>query len=72
MEGVEAVVRRGSIKEVLSRSLYNSQVLESLLIQLQAQACNFITNKTSAQLFFCEFHKISKKISGRLLLKFWK
>ena len=33
---------------------------ESLLIKLQASACNFIKNETMAQVFSCEFCEISK------------
>ena len=32
----------------------------SFLIKLQAEACNFIKKETLAQLFSCEFYKISK------------
>ena len=32
------------------------------LIKLQVSVCNFIKNKTLAQVFFCEFCEISKNI----------
>ena len=35
-------------------------MLESLLIKLQASACNFIKNETMAQVFSCELCEISK------------
>ena len=35
----------------------------------KASACNFIKNKTLAQMFFFEFHEIFKNTSVRLLLE---
>ena len=38
----------------------NTRVWVSLLIKLQASACNFIKKETLARVFSCEFCKISK------------
>ena len=51
----EAVVRRCSVKKVFLESLPNSQenscVRVSFLINLQAEACNFIKKETLAHVF---------------------
>ena len=58
----EAVARRCSVKKVFLEILRNSQentcARVSFLIKLQA--CNFIKKETLAQVFSCEFCKISK------------
>ena len=60
----EAVYRRCSIKKVFLEILQNSQgntcARASYFIRLQAEACNFIKKETLAQVFSCEFCKISK------------
>ena len=53
-----------SVKKVLLEISQNSQenacARVSFLIKLQAGACNFIKKDTLAQVFSCEFCKISK------------
>ena len=60
----EAVIRRCSVKKVFLEILQNSQkntcARVSFLIKLQTSACNFIKKETLAQVFSCEFCKISK------------
>ena len=45
--------------EISQNSQENTFVRVSFLIKLQATVCNFIKNKTLAQVFFCEFCEIS-------------
>ena len=63
---LEAVVQRCSVKKVFLEILQNSQkntcVRVSFLMKLQASAWNFIKKETLAQVFSCEFCKISKNI----------
>ena len=63
-EGAEAVVRRCSVKKVFLEISQNSQentcARASILINLQAQACNFIKIEALAQVFSCEFCEMSK------------
>ena len=58
--------QRCSVKKVFSEVSRNSQENTfsrvSFFIKLQAQACNLIKKETLAQVFFCEFCKISKNI----------
>ena len=60
----EAVVRRCSVKKVFLEISQNSQentcARDFLLIKLQAKACNFIKKESLAQVFSCEFYKISR------------
>ena len=60
----EAVIRRFSVKkmflEISQNSLENTSARVSFLIKLQAWACNVIKKETLAQVFSCEFYKISK------------
>ena len=79
IKSIEAVVQRCSVEKVFLEILQNLQeitcVRVSILMMLQAWACNFIKKETLAQMFSCEFCEISKKtlfteISGRLLLCF--
>ena len=46
--------------EISQNSQENAYVAVSFLIKLQALACNFIKKETLAQVFSCEFFKISK------------
>ena len=46
--------------EISQNSQENTCVAVSFLIKLQALACNFIKKETLAQVFSCEFFKISK------------
>ena len=63
-ESPEAVARRSSIKkeflEILQNSQENTCARVTFLIKLQTSACNFIEKETLAQVFSCEFSKISK------------
>ena len=63
-EWTEAVVQRCSIKKLFIEISQNSKestcARVSFLIKLQAEAYNFIKKETLAQLFSCEFCKISK------------
>ena len=56
--------QRCSVKKVFLEVSRNSQENTcsrvSFFIKLQAQACNLIKKETLAQVFFCEFCKISK------------
>ena len=60
--------------EISQYSQENSYASVSFLIELQAEACNFIKKETLAQVFSCEFCEISRNTfflqntSGRLLL----
>ena len=60
----EAVVRRCSVKKVFFEILQNSQentcARVSFLLSCRPEACNFIEKETLAQMFSCEFCKISK------------
>ena len=60
----EAILQRCSVKKVFLEILQNSQqntcARVSFLITLQAEVCNFIKKETLAQVFSCEFCKISK------------
>ena len=60
----EAVSQRCSVKvvflEISQNSLENTCAGVSFLIKLQVWACNFIKKETLAQVFSCEFCKISK------------
>ena len=60
----EAVDQRCSVKNVFLKISQNSQentcARASFLIRLQAETCNFIKNKTLAQICCCEFCKIFK------------
>ena len=60
----EAVSQRCSVKKVFIEISQNSQentcARVSFLIKLQASASNFIKKETLAQVFSCEFCKISK------------
>ena len=60
----EAVARRCSVKKVFLEILQNSQenisARVSFLIKLQSSACSFIRKETLAQMFYCEFCKVSK------------
>ena len=69
--------QRCSIKKVFLKISQNSQentwARVSFLTELQAEACNFIKEKTLAQVFSCEFAKFlrtpfSKNTSEWLLL----
>ena len=57
--------QRCSLKKLFSEISQNSQekicARVSFLINLQAQACNFIKKETMALVFSCEFWEISKK-----------
>ena len=48
--------------EIFQNSQENTCAVISFLIKLQAEACNFIKKETLAQVFSCEFCKISKNI----------
>ena len=60
----ESILQRCSVKKVFLEILQNSQqntcARVSFLITLQAEVCNFIKKETLAQVFSCEFCKISK------------
>ena len=60
----EAVARRCSVKKVFLEILQNSQenicARVSFLIKSQSRACSFIKKETLAQMFYCEFCKVSK------------
>ena len=62
----EAATGGVSIKKVLLEILQNSQentcVRVSFLTKFQTEDCNFIKKNTLAQVFSCEFCKISKNI----------
>ena len=63
-EHLEIVARRCSVKIMCLKISQNSQentgAIVSILIKLQAEVCNFIKKETLAQVFSCEFCKISK------------
>ena len=46
--------------EISQKSKENTRARVSFLIKLQAEACNFITKEAVAQVFSCEFCKISE------------
>ena len=46
--------------EISENSQENTCARASFFIKLQAEACNFITKETLAQVFSCEFSEISK------------
>ena len=46
--------------EISKNSRENTCAKASFLIKLQAEDCNFIRKETLAQVFSCEFYKISK------------
>ena len=46
--------------EILQNSQENTCVRVSFLIKLRAEACNFIKKEALAQVFSCEFCKISE------------
>ena len=46
--------------EIFQNSPENTCAKVSLLIKLQAEACNFIKKETLTQVFSCEFCKISE------------
>ena len=54
------VLYRKVFLEILRNSQENTLVRVSFLIKLQASVCDFIKNKTLAQVFFCEFCEVSK------------
>ena len=60
----KAVVQICSVNKVFLEISQNSQestcVRVSFLINLQAEACNFIKKETLGQVFSCEFYEISK------------
>ena len=60
----EAVAQRCSVKkvflEISQNSHENTCARFSFLIKLHAEACHFINEKTLAQVFSCEFCKVSK------------
>ena len=60
----KAVAQRSSVEKVFLEISQNSQentlARVSILIKLQAKACNFIKKETLAQLFSREFCEISK------------
>ena len=64
LEDPEAVTGRYSVKKVFSEISKNLQestcAWVSFLIKLQVSACNFTKKETLAQVFSCEFCKISK------------
>ena len=71
--------RRCSVRrcflEISQNSLENTCTRASFLIKLQAEACNFTKKETLAQVFSCEFYKISRNTFftehfGLLLLYF--
>ena len=70
----EAVVRWCSAKKVFIEISQNSQentcARVSFSIKLQASACHFIKKETLAEVFSCEFCKISKNIFFTEHLKF--
>ena len=59
----EAVVRMCSLKKVFLEISQNSQENACARVSFfyKVEACNFIKKETLAQVFFCEFCKISKK-----------
>ena len=65
---LEAVARRCSVKrvflEILQKFTGKQCARVSVLIKLQASACNFIKKETLTQVFSCKFCKISKKTFG--------
>ena len=56
----EAVVRRCFVKNVLLKISQNSQENTCVRVSFLIKACNFIQKETLAQVFSCEFCKISK------------
>ena len=48
------------VLEISQNSQENTCARVSLLIKLQASACNFIKKETLTQVFSCEFYEISK------------
>ena len=62
--GAEAVTRgvlwKKMFLEISENSQENTCARASLFIKLQAEACNFITKETLAQVFSCDFSEISK------------
>ena len=64
MNVLGVVVQRYSVKkvflEISQKSSENTCAWVSLIIKLQAEACNFIKKESLAQGFSCEFCKISK------------
>ena len=66
MESYSEVATKGVLQEKVSLAIFqNSQENNcarfSFLIKLQASAFNFFIKETLAQVFSCEFSKISKK-----------
>ena len=61
---IEVIVRSCSVRKVFLKiwqKFTGNHLCQSLfLIKLQADACNFIKNKTLAQVFSCEFCQIFK------------
>ena len=59
---LEAVAQRCSVKEVFLQISQNSQENTCARVSFlrKPQACNFIKKETLAQVFSCEFCKISK------------
>ena len=61
---IEAVVQRFSVEkeflEISQNSQENTCARASFLIKLRASACNFIKKEDLAQVFSCEFCRISK------------
>ena len=63
-ENSEAVAQRCSVKKMFLEISQNSQesTFAGVSFLIKLQACNFIKNETLAQVFSCEFCKISKNI----------
>ena len=59
VSNTEALARKCSIKnvflEISQNPTENTCARVSLLIKLQAEACNFIEKETLAQVFSCDF-----------------
>ena len=59
---IEVVAKSCSVKKVFLKISQNSQENTcgkvSVIINLQAQTCNFIKKETLAQVFSCEFYEI--------------
>ena len=60
--------------EISQNSQENTWVRVSFLIKVQASVCNFIKNKTLAEVFFCEFCEISKNtfFTEYLCIEIWQ
>ena len=73
-EGANRNVLEGKVFLEIPQNSQENTWSVSFLIKVQASVCNFIKNKTLAEVFFCEFCEISKNtfFTEYLCIEIWQ